>query len=113
MKHGRMFVVLVSCLAVCGGGIAQAQESSDPSFADVIEVNVVNVDVHVTDRSGRPVTDLRREDGEVSDLLGRATDLVREARIAITAGHESSYDGLRERLLDLSDDLDAERQELR
>ena len=60
----------------------------------------------------QPPTDLRREDGEVSDLLGRATDLVREARIAITAGHESSYDGLRERLLDLSDDLDAERQGL-
>jgi hypothetical protein len=60
----------------------------------------------------QPPSDLRREDRVVADLLGRATDLVREARIAITAGHESSYDGLRERLLDLSDDLDAERQEL-
>jgi hypothetical protein len=60
----------------------------------------------------QPPADLREEDAKVSDLLGRATDLVREARIAITAGHESAYDGLRGRLLDLSDDLDAERQDL-
>lgn len=60
----------------------------------------------------QPPTDLRDQDTKVSDLLGRATDLVREARIAITAGHESAYDDLRGRLLDLSDDLDAERQDL-
>ena len=60
----------------------------------------------------QPPSDLRREDRAVADLLGRATDLVREARIAVTEGHETAYDGLRERLLDLSDDLDAERQEL-
>jgi hypothetical protein len=48
----------------------------------------------------------------VAGLLGRAADLVREARIAVTAGDETAYDGLRERLLALSDDLDAERQEL-
>jgi hypothetical protein len=60
----------------------------------------------------QPPEDLRREDRAVSDLLGRATDLVREARIAVTAGHESAYDGLRERLLALSDDLDAQQQEL-
>lgn len=66
MKQGRMSVVLALCLAACGiPRIAQAQASSDPSFGDVIEVNVVNVDVHVTDRNGRAVTDLRREDFEV------------------------------------------------
>lgn len=68
MKHGRMLYVLVSWLAVFGfSGTAQAQQPSDPSFADVVEVNVVNIDVHVTDRSGRPVTDLRREDFEVRE----------------------------------------------
>lgn len=72
MKHGRMFVVLASCLAACG--IAQAQTASDPSFADVFEVNVVNVDVHVTDRNGNPVTDLRREDFEVFED-GKRVDL--------------------------------------
>ena len=39
MKHGRMFLVLVSSLAACGfSGIAQAQQLSAPSFADVVEV---------------------------------------------------------------------------
>lgn len=66
MKHGRMLFVLVSWLAVCSG-IAEAQQPSDPSFADVVEVNVVNIDVHVTDRNGRPVTDLRLEDFEVRE----------------------------------------------
>ena len=51
-------------------------------------------------------------DADVSDLLGRATDLVREARVAITAGDQTSYDDLRQRLLDLSDDLGSERGEL-
>lgn len=66
MKQGRMFIVLSLCLAAWGiEGIARAQSASDLSFGDVVEVNVVNVDVHVTDRNGKPVTDLRREDFEV------------------------------------------------
>ncbi|MCK9824364.1 hypothetical protein NOCD_12835 [Nocardioides cavernae] len=54
-----------------------------------------------------------REDREVGELLSRASDLVREARIALTAGDESSYAELRNRLLDLSDDLDTAREGLR
>jgi hypothetical protein len=54
-----------------------------------------------------------REDAEVSDLLGRAGDLVRDARVAITAQDEVAYDDLRARLLELSEDLDAERAALR
>ena len=61
----------------------------------------------------QPPASVERQDADVSDLLGRASDLVREARIAIAAGDEASYTDLRQRLLDLSDDLDAERQELR
>jgi hypothetical protein len=53
-----------------------------------------------------------REDAEVSDLLGRAGDLVRDARVALTAQDEAAYDDLRTRLLALSDDLDAERKAL-
>lgn len=52
-------------------------------------------------------------DREVGDLLTRASDLLREARIAITAGDETAYDGLRRRLLDLSAELDAARTDLR
>src|SRR5688500_7238812 len=40
-------------------------EAAPPQFGELIEVNVVNVDVLVTDRDGRPVNDLRREDFEV------------------------------------------------
>ena len=53
-----------------------------------------------------------REDTEVTDLLARASDLVREARIALTAHDEAAYDGLRERLTALSDDLSATRERL-
>lgn len=53
------------------------------------------------------------EDGKVGDLLARASDLVREARIAITAKDTTTYGDLRARLLDLADDLDAERADLR
>ena len=63
--------------------------------------------------SQQPPAGTERDDGEVADLLGRAADLVREARIALTAGDEAAYDDVRARLLDLSDDLEAERAELR
>ena len=63
--------------------------------------------------SQQPPAGTERDDAAVSDLLGRATDLVREARIALTAGDEGAYDDVRGRLLDLSDDLEAERAELR
>ena len=60
----------------------------------------------------QPPPGLDRQDREVSDLLGRATDVVRAARVAITAGDEPSYAGLRRDLLELSDELDAQREEL-
>ncbi len=48
---------------------AQAQDTADPAgeapvedFFDVVEVEIVNVDVFVTDKQGRPVTGLMRDD---------------------------------------------------
>jgi VWFA-related protein len=35
---------------------------SEVAFSEQVEVNVVNVEVFATDRSGKPVTDLKRED---------------------------------------------------
>jgi len=56
-----------------------AQADDDPStpdpqgvFFDVTNINVVNIEVYVSDRKGNPVTDLRREDFEVYEN-GRAT----------------------------------------
>jgi VWFA-related protein len=56
----RVRLAVLAGLAACC-----VLEAAPPQFGDLIEVNVVNVDVHVTDRNGRPVTDLRREDFEV------------------------------------------------
>lgn len=43
------------------GGAARP-EPSPPTFSDVVDVGVVNIDVRVTDRDGRPVHGLERED---------------------------------------------------
>ena len=47
--------------------LAQARPAQDPAATVVEEVtvNVVNIDVHVTDRRGRPVSDLSVEDFEI------------------------------------------------
>ena len=61
----------------------------------------------------QPPAGSERQDREVSDLEERAADLVRRARIALTAGDAAAYDEVRVRLLALSDDLEAERRSLR
>ena len=60
----------------------------------------------------QPPPGAEHEDAEVSDLLARAGDLVRDARVAITARDEAAYEDLRARLLELSDDLETEREAL-
>ncbi len=50
----------------CAASAAAQEAPADPrTFAEVIDVEVTNVDVVVTDRDGRPVTGLRREDFEL------------------------------------------------
>jgi VWFA-related protein len=44
-----------------GAGLAAAQERSE-TFTERVEVRVMDLDVVVTDRNGKPVRDLRRED---------------------------------------------------
>ena len=60
----------------------------------------------------QPPPGAEHDDAEVSDLLARAGELVRDARVAITARDEAAYDDLRARLLELSDDLETERKAL-
>ena len=43
----------------------QPPAPNPPSFAEALEVNVVNVDVYATDKSGHRVTGLKREDFEI------------------------------------------------
>ncbi len=60
----RVRLALLAGLMACCVFLKGVQ-AAPPQFGELIEVNVVNVDVLVTDRGGRPVTDLRREDFEV------------------------------------------------
>jgi VWFA-related protein len=64
----------------------EAPQSLTPIFSDSVDVNVVNVDVLVTDRNGKPVPGLRKgdfklfEDGRAVDIsnfeeIGRASSL--------------------------------------
>ena len=44
---------------------AAAQEAPSTDFYETVEVNVVNVEVYVTDKKGNPVTGLTRDDFEI------------------------------------------------
>ena len=61
---GRTLVRTATFLAaIAGAGALTAQ--TDQPFVDSVDVQVVEVDVVVTDRKGRPVKDLTREDFEL------------------------------------------------
>jgi VWFA-related protein len=67
MQHPRRFRLLPLLLALLLGltsaALAQAPESQGtPDFADSIQVNLVNIDVVVTDRQGNRVRDLTADD---------------------------------------------------
>src|SRR5690348_11977148 len=64
LSRTRSVPGVVACLMVCGA-VQAAPPAAQSPFGEVIEVNVVNVDVHVTDRDGRPVPGLQRDDFEV------------------------------------------------
>jgi len=59
--------------------VARAQERP-PTFTEEVEVRVMDLDVVVTDKSGRPVTDLTRDDFTVR-LGGRPVPLDYFARV--------------------------------
>ena len=65
----KLAVLLAAALpagpAWAAGTADKAQPTSLTSFGASVEVNVVNVDVHVTDKSGKRVNDLRKGDFEI------------------------------------------------
>lgn len=66
MKAQFFFGVLLLSPACCFPALAAPQEMLDPpSFTAAVEVNVVNVDVRVTDANGKPITGLRKRDFEL------------------------------------------------
>jgi VWFA-related protein len=62
----RGLVLLLPLLTLLAGQELRAQESEpDDPFVETVDVNLVNVDVYVTDDQGRRVTDLTPADFEV------------------------------------------------
>lgn len=69
-RPARPVALLLLLLIGAHGAVAQEQEptkGTEPGgekgvFSETVQVNVVNVDVVVTDRDGNPVTDLKRDD---------------------------------------------------
>jgi VWFA-related protein len=69
-RLSRIFLLLVTALtavlALPGGLSSQeGRESIASTFIEAIDVNVVNVEVYITDRNGDPVTGLERGDFEI------------------------------------------------
>jgi VWFA-related protein len=66
----RLLYPLLSVSLICSsplGAAENAKPASITSFGEVVEVNVVNVDVYATDKSGKRVNDLRKGDFEVME----------------------------------------------
>jgi len=65
-SHGRRLAVLLATVAIAAiAAAALANPPAPETFAESIDVRVVNVEVFVADRSGRPVTGLTRDDFEL------------------------------------------------
>ncbi len=86
------------CLALwilwfsCSGSAAWPQEAPRETFTDVVEVEVVNLEVFVTDQDGRPVTDLTRDDFVVLED-GKPVELTHFAVYAAPAPASTGVSG--------------------
>lgn len=66
MKEGlRVSLAFAVCLAAALPVCAQTQEGFSNHFGEKVDVNVVNVDVFVTDKAGNPVPGLQQSDFEI------------------------------------------------
>ena len=62
-RRGSSVLAVLAVLAVLSSAPLAAQQP--PAFGEVVEVNVVNVDVYVTDPDGQPVSGLDKRDFEL------------------------------------------------
>lgn len=62
---GRLGPLLASFLAVLPAAAQQPAETPSEVFVESVQVEVINVDVYVTDKSGNPVHGLTRDDFEL------------------------------------------------
>ena len=59
MRLARAFALLAACAPAALAAPAAAPPAAPQGFGEVVEVNVVNVEVYVTDKDGNRVTGLR------------------------------------------------------
>lgn len=87
----QLTCALFLALACCLPALAAAEEKmiAPPSFTEAVEVNVVNVDVRVTDSNGRPITGLRKKDFELFED-GKRVDV---SNFSAVQGGVSKEDG--------------------
>lgn len=78
MPSPRSAISVVLAVLLAAPVFAPAQEA--PTFREEVEVRVMDLDVVVTDRSGRPVPDLKREDFTVR-LAGKPVPIDYFARV--------------------------------
>ncbi len=114
----RIRIVLFAAALAALGPAAAQEPSETPAFGETVDVQLVNVEVWVTDREGNPVTGLGvedfevREDGEVVEISNFAE--VRSPLpgdpFAPTDPIEAPVEGtVRERTLELEDLLEEPR----
>ena len=66
---------LFACALLLAAALPAAGQTPNPSFGGTVEVNVINLDIAVTDRHGDRVTGLKKEDFEVFED-GRRLEIV-------------------------------------
>ena len=66
VRHRASRLCLVSLATLVGSGLS-AQPDGASRFGEVVDVDLINVEVWVSDRQGRAVTGLRREDFRVRE----------------------------------------------
>ncbi|HEV2843742.1 MAG TPA: VWA domain-containing protein [Thermoanaerobaculia bacterium] len=61
----KLRIFAVALLTALGGAALHTQTPPESTFGEAVEVNVVNVDVYVTDKSGQRITGLAKTDFEL------------------------------------------------
>jgi VWFA-related protein len=88
----RMSPAIVLGLFLLPAPLAAQEPAPEDSFGETIEINVVNLDVFVTDRKGQPLTGLKREDFEVFEdgKPMEITNFYAESGVAVVPSPESA-----------------------
>ena len=92
MNKNLETIVITILAGLCSGPAATAEpDSTDPpAFAETVDVQLINVEVWVTDRHGKPVTGLGRDDFEVKED-GKPVEISNFAEVGGALGGASSH----------------------